>query len=226
MLNIVYVCWPKEFVLSSPNKQTNRNVKTALAAGAGPQNQSDCLPDEKSGGVSPSGHFCWQPFTWCRQLLPDATSIHQWALGACSPCPPEKAMAPHSSTFAWKIPRMEEPGRLKSWGRWGSDMTKRLHFDFSLSRIGEGNGNPLQCSCLENPRGGGAWWAAVYGVAQNPTQLKRLSSSSSSSNYSKYFNYFSKMLIDTFKHQAFWVFIDCLTLHSHETIENIWSIIP
>ena len=51
------------------------------------------------------------------------------------------------------------------WGRWGSDTTKRLPFHFSLSRIGEGNGNPLQCSCLENPRDGGAWWAAVYGVA-------------------------------------------------------------
>ena len=60
-----------------------------------------------------------------------------------------------------------------------SDMTERLHFHFSLSRIGEGNGNPLQCSCLENPRDGGAWWAAVYGVTQNWTQLKRISSSSS-----------------------------------------------
>ena len=57
-------------------------------------------------------------------------------------------------------------------------MTKQLHFQFSLSYIGEGNGNPLQCSCVENPRDGGAWWAAVYGVAQSWTQLKRLSSSS------------------------------------------------
>ena len=67
----------------------------------------------------------------------------------------EKAMAPHSSTLAWKIPWTEEPGRLQS------DTTERLHFYFSLSCIGEGNGNPLQCSCLENPRDGGAWWAAV-----------------------------------------------------------------
>ena len=67
-------------------------------------------------------------------------------------------MAPHSSTLAWKIPWMEEPGRL--------------HFHFSLSRIGEGNGNPRQCSCLENPREGGAWWAAVYGVTQSQTRLK------------------------------------------------------
>ena len=64
------------------------------------------------------------------------------------------------------------------WGREELDMTERLHFHFSLSCIGEGNGNPLQCSCLENPRDRGAWWAAVYGVAQSRTQLKQLSSSS------------------------------------------------
>ena len=67
------------------------------------------------------------------------------------------------------------------WGCEESDMTERLHFHFSLSCIGEGNGNPLQCSCLENSRDGGAWWAAVCGVAQSRTRLKRLSSSSSSS---------------------------------------------
>ena len=61
------------------------------------------------------------------------------------------------------------------WGRWGLDTTEQLHFYFSLSCIGEGNGNPLQCSCLENPRDGGAWWAAVYGVAQSWAQLKWLS---------------------------------------------------
>ena len=66
------------------------------------------------------------------------------------------------------------------WGRYESDVTERLHFHFSLSCIGEGNGNPLQCSCLENPRDGGAWWAAIYGVAQIRTRLKRLSSSSNS----------------------------------------------
>ena len=92
----------------------------------------------------------------------------------------EKAMAPHSSTFAWEIPWMEEAGRLQSMGSLESDTTERLHFHFSLACIGEGNGNPLQCSCLENPRDGGAWWAAVSGVAQSRTRLKRLSSSSSS----------------------------------------------
>ena len=93
---------------------------------------------------------------------------------------PEKAIATHSSILAWKMPWTEEPGRLQSMGSLRVRMTEQLHFHFSLSCIGEGNGNPLQCSCLENPRDGGAWWAAIYGVAQSRTQLKRLSSSSSS----------------------------------------------
>ena len=88
-------------------------------------------------------------------------------------------MAPNSSTLAWKIPWTEEPGRLQSMGLLESDMTERLHFHFSLSCIGEGNGNPLQCSCLENPRDRGASWAAISGVTQSRTRLKRLSSSSS-----------------------------------------------
>ena len=70
------------------------------------------------------------------------------------------------------------------WGREESDMTERLHFHFSLSCIGEGNGNPLQCPCLENPRDGGAWWAAVHGVAQSRTPLTWLSSSSRDVVYS------------------------------------------
>ena len=65
------------------------------------------------------------------------------------------------------------------WGHWESDTTEWLHFHFSPSCIGEENGNPLQCSCLESLRDGGAWWAAIYGVAQSQTQLKWLSSSSS-----------------------------------------------
>ena len=77
-------------------------------------------------------------------------------------------MAPHSSTLAWKTPW--------TWGLEESDMTEQLHFHFSLSCIGEGNGNPLQCSCLGNPRDGGAWWAAIYGVTQSRTRLKGLSS--------------------------------------------------
>ena len=82
-------------------------------------------------------------------------------------------MATHSSTPA----SGESHGRrslvgCSPWGRKESDLTERLHFHFSLSCIGEGNGNPLQCSCLENPREGGGWWAAVYGVAQSRTRLK------------------------------------------------------
>ena len=99
--------------------------------------------------------------------------------GGTCPVHLEEAMAPHSGTLAWKIPWTEEPGR----SRLRSDVTERLHFHLPLSCVGEGNGNPLLCSCLENPRDGGvAWWAAVYGVAQSRTQLKRLSSSSSHVN--------------------------------------------
>ena len=95
--------------------------------------------------------------------------------------PMEKAMAPHSSTLAWKIPWTEEPGRLQSMGsrRVGHDWATSLSlFTFMHWRR---KWQPTPCSCLENPRDGGAWWAAIYGVAQSRTWLKRLSSSSSSS---------------------------------------------
>ena len=82
--------------------------------------------------------------------------------------PLEKEMATYSSILAWGIIWREEPGGLQSMGK-----PKNLS-------PGEGNGNPLQCSCLENPRDGGAWWAAIYGVTQSWTRLKQLSSSSSS----------------------------------------------
>ena len=89
----------------------------------------------------------------------------------------EKAMAPHSSTLPGKSRGWRSLLGCSPWGHKESDMTAQLHFHFSLSCIGEGHGNPLQCSCLENPRGGGAWWAAVFGVAQSRTRLKRLSTS-------------------------------------------------
>ena len=89
------------------------------------------------------------------------------------------AMAPHSSTLAWKSHGRRSLVGCSPWDRKESDTIEQLRFHFSLSCVGEGNGNPLQCSCLENPRDGGAWWAAVYGVAQSRTRLKRLSSSSS-----------------------------------------------
>ena len=84
-----------------------------------------------------------------------------------------------SSTLAWKISRTEEPRRLQSMGSLGVGHDWATSLSLFTSCIGEGNGNPLQCSCLENPRDGRAWWAAVYGVAQSQTRLKRLSSSSS-----------------------------------------------
>ena len=81
-------------------------------------------------------------------------------------------MAPTPVLLPGKSHEWRSPEGCSPWGRSGSDTTERLHFHFSLSCIGEGNGNPLQCSCLENPSGGGAWWAAVYGVAQSQTRLK------------------------------------------------------
>ena len=127
-----------------------------------------------------SGYTLHSLMTWCTALssiLKHTPHSHERISPTTVLGPPvlEKAMAPHSSTLAWKIPWMEEPGRLQSMGslRVGHDWAT------SLSCIGEGNGNPLQCSCLENSRDGGACWAAIYGVAQSRTQLKRLSSSSS-----------------------------------------------
>ena len=98
-------------------------------------------------------------------------------------------LATHSWRRQWQPIPVLLPGKshgrrslvgYSPWGREESDMTEQPHFHFSLSYIGEGNGNPLQCSCLETPRDGGVWWAAVYGVSQSRTRLKQLSSSSSS----------------------------------------------
>ena len=88
----------------------------------------------------------------------------------------EKAMAPTPVLLTGKSHGWRSLVGCSPRGRKESDTTEQLHFHFSLSCIGEGNGNPLQCSCLENPRDSGAWWAAVYGVAQSRTRLKRLSS--------------------------------------------------
>ena len=124
-------------------------------------------------------------------LQPHLTSCRSWlkvissfllSLWRWPSCTLEKAMAPHSSTLAWKIPWTEEPDGLQSMGslKVGNDWVTSLKlFTFTHSRR---KWQPTQCSCLENPRDGGAWWAAVYGVAQSRTRLKRLSSSSSSSS--------------------------------------------
>ena len=109
---------------------------------------------------------------------------------------PPPSLHPHANSWLvrqWHPTPVLLPGKshgwrslvgCSPWGREESDMTVQLHFHFSLSCIGEGNGNPVQCSCLENLRDGGAWWASVYGVAQSRTQLKWLSSSSSSKHLS------------------------------------------
>ena len=92
----------------------------------------------------------------------------------------EKGMATHSSVLAWRIPGTGEPGGLPSMGSHRVRHDWAISLSLFLSCIGEGDGNLFQCSCLENPRDGGAWWAAVYGVTQSRTRLKQLSSSSSS----------------------------------------------
>ena len=105
----------------------------------------------------------------------------------------------HSKVRQWHPTPVLLPGKSHGWrslvdcSPWGceeSDTTERLPFHFSLSCIGEGNGNPLQCSCLENPRDGGAWWTAVYEVAQSRTRLKQLSSSSSTARWILFFFFF------------------------------------
>ena len=114
-------------------------------------------------------------------------------------CQPNLVMYMHYLRRQWQPTPVLLPGKshgwrslvgCSPWGRKESDMTEQLHFHFSLSCIEEGNGSPLQCSCLENPRDGEAWWAAVYGVALSPTRLKWLSSNSSSSRNSSIHYYF------------------------------------
>ena len=98
----------------------------------------------------------------------DEKSISQKSFQLYLLCCRRRQWQPTSSTLAWKIPWTEEPGRPQTMGSL-RDTTERLHFHFSLSCTGEGNGNPLPSSCLENPRDGGAWWAAVYGVTESNT---------------------------------------------------------
>ena len=122
-------------------------------------------------------------------------------------------MATHSSTLAWKKPWVEEPSRLQSMGLLRVRHDWATSLSLSLSCIGEGNGNPLQCSCLENPRDGGASWAAIYGVAQSRTRLKQLSSSS------------SKTSPTPFEHNGllFWV-PDVLCRHSEVVLWNLFCV--
>ena len=115
-------------------------------------------------------------------VYPNPCSLSRWCHPAIS-----SSAAPFYWRRQWHPTPVLLPGKSHGWrslvgcsprGREESDTTEWLQFDFSLSCIGERNGNPLHCSCLENPRDRGTWWAAVYGVAQSWTRLKRLSSSS------------------------------------------------
>ena len=131
------------------------------------------FPD-KSTGVG-----CLSSVQFSRSVMSDSLRPHE-SQHARPPCP-SPTPGIHSDSHPSLLPGKSHGRRslvgCSPRGHEESDMTERLHFHFSLSCIGEGNGNPLQCSCLENPRDGGAWWAAVYGVAQSRTRLMRLSSS-------------------------------------------------
>ena len=118
------------------------------------------------------------------------------------------------------------------WGRWGSDTTECLHFHFSLSCIGEGNGNPLPCSCLENPRDGGVWWAAISGVAQSQTDWSDLAAAAAAAAvHYEYFllKYYFIHMLKTIWNNISWPIIDriliarfkwCLSLHSIQPGNN------
>ena len=126
-------------------------------------------------------HLCNGGYPVHRKMMTSILGLYSMQVSSI-PCPYPWSRQLHSSTLAWRIPWTEEPGRLGQRDNEEFDMTERLHFYFSLSCIGEGNGNPLQCSYLENPRDSGAWWAAGYRVTQSWTRLNRLTSSSSSSS--------------------------------------------
>ena len=107
------------------------------------------------------------------------------------------------------------------WGREELEATEWLHVHFSLSCFGEGNGNPLQCSCLENPRDGGAWWAAIYGVTQSQTRLKRLSCSSSRMLYIKGTKFWRIKSDNSVMYAKYWE----LSFHCLSIIDMLWEVI-
>ena len=130
--------------------------------------QCSCLENPRDEGA------------WCTAVCGVAQSRTQLKqLSSSSACRQRRHWQPTPVLLPGRSHRQRSLVGCSPWGREESYMTERLHFHFSLSCIGEGNGNPLQCSCLENPRDRGAWWAAVCGVAQSQTWLKRLSNSSS-----------------------------------------------
>ena len=161
-------------VLKNPlwNAGDVRNVGLIHASGRFPGrwNSNPFLRGEFQGQRSLAGYSPWghkESHSWSNLI--GLQQRRQW--------PPTPVLLPGKS-HGWRSLVGCSP-----WGPEKSDTTERLHFHFSPSGIGEGNGNPLQCSFLENPRNRGAWWATVSGVAQSRTRLKRFSSSSSSSTY-------------------------------------------
>ena len=129
----------------------------------------------------------------------------------------EKTMATHSSTLAWKIPWTNEPGRLQSVGSLRVRHDWATSLSLFTSMHWEGNGNPLQCSCLGNSRDRGAWWAAVYGVAQSRTRLKRLSSSSRT-KWKKKITMESVLLKDSLKWR-----LEAIKEMLHLSLDGIWA---
>ena len=155
-----------------------------------------------------SPNFWWfaDNLWWKLWLVKAPQSLPSFSQGVLSVCLCLCPKFPFYEDFRrrwWHPTPVFLPGESHGWkslvgcGPWGleeSDTTERLHFHFSLSCIGEGNGTPLQCSCLENPRDGGACWAAIYGVTQSRTRRKQLSSSSSSMRTSVILDWESDLL--------------------------------
>ena len=139
------------------------------------------------------------------------------------------------STLAGKSHGRRSLVGYSPWSCEESDTTEWLHFHFSLSCIGEGNGNPLQCSCLENPRDRGAWWAAVYVVAQSWTRLKWLSSSSKPQVYGHLLQHQEEtnacgycgensILLAQWKHEGFLVWVHCIRQKPETLVTSLGNI--
>ena len=180
-------------------RNTSHNFSTILGAIL-----KSKITSAKHKGVNHIQSTCWQNESWSKKVnvalfclnsehissthsFCCSAHVHEWPQNHHKNCSIWGGVQINCRRRQWHPTPVLLPGTSHGWrslegctpwGRWGSDTTERLHFHFSLSCIGEGNGNPLQCSCLENPRDGGAEWATVYGVAQSWTRLKRLSSSS------------------------------------------------
>ena len=159
--------WVGKFLCPSPEDLSDPGIEPASLM-SNLHWQVSSLPLEPPGKPLTAPYFSIPLFTLHRYLGLFVQPFQRWQWQATPVLLPRKS-------HGWRSLVGCSP-----WGLEESDMTERLHFHFSLSHNGEGNGNPLQCSCPENPRDGRALWAAVYGVAQSQTRLKRLSSSSSS----------------------------------------------